>query len=415
MITINCFLLVFLLVYVFGSVADIVIDIVNAAHLRRNGMKTPPAFKGLVDDKKLIDINSYTVDNTKISVLKNLVSIIFFLVIIISGFLPWLTNAVSGFDYIIAGLLFFAALGVITSLIDLPFDYYNVFIIEEKYGFNTRTLRIWITDIIKSVIISVILGGILLSLILAMVEYCGNLWWLWAWMVFMIFQLLVTVIYPTVIAPIFNKFTPVEDKGLEKSIREMADREGIPVEEIFQMDAGKRSRHTNAYFTGLGKSKRIVLYDTLMKAHTNDEILAVLAHEMGHLKKGHIKKQLLLVTVTSLLIFYAAAWMLKWELIYISFGFTTTPTYAGLFLIAILWGPLGFFLSPVSMALSRKFERESDKYAWKVMNGAGPLVNALKKIALDNLSNLCPHPLYVKFNYSHPPITERISSLEALK
>ncbi|MFC1840145.1 M48 family metallopeptidase, partial [Thermodesulfobacteriota bacterium] len=278
-----------------------------------------------------------------------------------------------------------------------------------------RTLKIWITDIIKSAIISVILGGILLSVILAMIEYGGNLWWLWTWMVFMAFQLMVTIIYPTVIAPVFNKFTPVEDKELEKSIKEMADRENIPLAGMFQMDAGKRSRHTNAYFTGLGKSKRIVLYDTLINAHDNNEILAVLAHEMGHLKKGHIKKQLMLVTVTSLIAFYTVAWMLKWELIYTSFGFTATPAYAGLFLIAILLGPVGFFLSPVSLALSRKYERESDRYAWELMNDAGPLISALKKIALDNLSNLCPHPLYVKFNYSHPPITERISNLEALK
>lgn len=415
MITINAFLLTFLLIYVLGSVADVVLDIVNAVHLKKNGMRVPSAFKGLVDDAKLRNINSYTIDNTRISVLNNIISIIFLLAIIIYGFLPWLAEMVSGFNYIIAGLLFFAVLGIITSLIELPFELYHVFVIEEKYGFNTRTLKIWITDLIKSTIISAVLGGILLFVILAMIEYGGRLWWLWSWIIFMAFQLMVTVIYPTVIAPLFNKFTPVEDKELENSIREMAEKEKIPVTGIFQMDAEKRSRHTNAYFTGLGKNKRIVLYDTLINAHGNDEILAVLAHEMGHLKKGHIRKQLLLVTVVSLIAFYATAWMLKWELIYTSFGFTTSPAYAGLFLISILLGPIGFLFSPISLALSRKYERESDRYAWKIMKNAGPLIEALKKMALDNLSNLCPHSLYVKFNYSHPPITERISNLESMK
>jgi len=336
MITINSFLFAFLVIYVFGSVANIIIDIVNADHLRKKGMRAPPEFKGLVDDAKLSDINSYTADNTRISVVKSLISILFFLAIILYGFLPWLDSLFSDLNYIIAGLLFFAIPGVMTSLIDLPFDFYHVFVIEQKYGFNTRTVKIWTVDLIKSTIISIILGGILLSIILAIIKYGGHLWWLWAWMILLSFQLLVTVIYPTVIAPIFNKFVPIADKELENAIRELAEREGIPVTGIFQMDAGKRSRHTNAYFSGLGKNKRIVLYDTLIQAHDNDEILAVLAHEMGHLKKGHIKKQLMLVSIVSLIVFYTAGWMLKWELIYTSFGFTTTPAYAGLFLISIL-------------------------------------------------------------------------------
>ena len=415
MITINGFLITFLIIYIFGSFADIAMDIVNAVHLKKTGMKVPTVFKGIVNDRKLRDINSYTVDNTRVSVFKSLISVFFFLAVIIYGFLPWLSDMVSGFNNIISGLLFFTVLGIITSLIDLPFDLYTVFVVEEKYGFNTRTLKIWISDLIKAAIISVILGGILLSVVLVMIEYGGNLWWLWSWMIFMAFQLIVTVIYPTVIAPLFNRFTRIEDKELERSIREMAERENISLTGIFQMDAEKRSRHTNAYFTGLGKNKRIVLFDTLIKAHSNEEILAVLAHEIGHLKKGHIKKQLFLVTVVSLIAFYITAWMLKWEYIYTSFGFTETPAYAGLFLISMLLGPVGFLLSPFSLALSRKYERESDRYARKVMGKTGPLISALKKIALDNLSNLCPHPLYVKFNYSHPPITERISNLAALK
>ncbi len=414
MIVINSFLCTFLIVYIFGSVSDIAIDLINAFHLKKKGMVVPRAFKGHVEDTHLKKITSYTSDNTKIAVLKSVAGMLFFLAIILYGFLPWLANLVSGMNYVLAGLIFFGVPGVITSLIGLPFNYYSVFIIEEKYGFNTNDIKTWILDIVKSLIISLILGGILLSLLLVMIKVAGKFWWLWAWGIFLAFQLLMTIIYPTVIAPVFNKFTPIDDKELEEAIRVLAEREGISVSGIFQMDAGKRSRHTNAYFSGLGRSKRIVLYDTLIESHDSDEILAVLAHEIGHLKKGHIKKQLILMSVISLALFYIAAWMIDWDIMYKSFGFTAKPFYAGLFLISILWEPIGFFVSPAFMALSRKYERESDRFARDAINDAKPLINALRKMAVDNLSNLCPHPLYIKFNYSHPPISERIEYLESM-
>lgn len=414
MIIINSFLCAFLIVYIFGSVADITIDLINAFHLKKEGMVLPRAFKGHIEDSHLKKITSYTSDNTRIAVLKSIAGMLFFLAIILYGFLPWVADLVSDMNYVLAGLIFFAVPGIITSLIGLPFNYYSVFVIEEKYGFNTSDIKTWIIDIFKSLIISLVLGGVLLSLLLVMIKSAGKLWWLWAWGIFLAFQLLMTIIYPTIIAPIFNKFTSIDDSELEEAIRTLAEREGISVTGIFQMDAGKRSRHTNAYFSGLGKSKRIVLYDTLIESHDRDEILAVLAHEIGHLKKGHIKKQLILMSAISLVLFYIAAWMINWDIMYKSFGFSSTPFYAGLFLISILWEPAGFFISPAFMALSRKYERESDRFARDAMNDPKPLIKALRKMAVDNLSNLCPHPIYVKFNYSHPPITERIKHLESM-
>jgi STE24 endopeptidase len=241
----------------------------------------------------------------------------------------------------------------------------------------------------------------------------GKTWWIWAWAVFFSFQLLMTVLYPTFIAPLFNKFIPLEDSVLVGKIEELAEKEGINVGGIFLMDATKRSRHTNAYFSGLGRAKRIVLFDSLVQSHERDEIIAVLAHEMGHLKKNHIKKQIATIGLISIFLFYLASKMIHWEVMFTSFGFSVMPAYAGLFLVGVLWEPLGFFLSPIGMAVSRKYEREADNYCLKILKTADPLINALKKIAKDNLSNLRPHPLYVWFNYSHPPLLQRIERLAA--
>ena len=312
----------------------------------------------------------------------------------------------------LAGLIFFAIPGLIGAIVELPFEYYHIFVIEEKHGFNTRTLGTWALDLFKSLLISVILGTVLLSLLLMIIKYAGSSWWIWAWLIFFCFQVLMAVIYPTLIAPIFNKFTPLEDNELSGKIHRLAKSEGFTPKGVFQIDATKRNRHTNAYLSGIGKTKRIVLFDTLMEAHEDDEILAVLSHEMGHLRRNHIKKQLVIMGVSSIVLFYLASEMISWEAMYRAFGFSIMPTYAGLFLVAILWEAVGFFLSPMAMAISRRFEQEADRYALKIMKAGEPLVRALKKMARDNLANLRPHPLYVWLNYSHPPLLERIRALD---
>ena len=412
MVTINNFLSAYLLIYLISSVTDITIDLVNTAHLRRHGKVIPHGFEGIIDEEKLGKINDYTVDNTWLTVARTITGKIVFLFIILSGLLPRLSDILEGTNLILAGLVFFAVPSLAGALVSLPFDYYHIFRIEERYGFNTRTLKTWLSDLFKSLLITVILGSILLSLIILLVEHAGSAWWVWAWLIFFLFQVLISVLYPTIIAPIFNKFTPIQDNELDKSIRELADREGLDVKGIFQMDAARRSRHTNAYLSGLGKSKRIVLYDTLLESHKNDEILAVLAHEIGHLKKGHIRKQLIISSIVSFMLFFLASRMILWDFMYKSFGFSSTSVYVGLFLTAVIWEPVWFFLSPLSMAVSRKFEREADYHVSRVLKSTKPLVSALKKMALDNLANLSPHPVYVRFNYSHPPLPERIKYLE---
>jgi STE24 endopeptidase len=219
-------------------------------------------------------------------------------------------------------------------------------------------------------------------------------------------------LYPVLIAPLFNKFEPITNKELENNIATLMGKAGLAVKGVFQMDAGKRSRHTNAYFTGIGRTKRIVLFDTLLSSHGDEEILSVLAHETGHWMKKHIIKQLILVEIMSLIGLFIVAKLLNWQLIYQTFGFPEQIKYVGLFLVPVLLSPLGYFMRPVGSAISRKYEREADDVAIRLMGTAGPMKNALIKLSADNLANLVPHPIFSWFNYSHPPPVERIERLE---
>jgi len=388
MISFNTYLIAYICIYLTSFALYFAIERINVNYLKKYGQKAPVAFEGMIDEKELQKISRYTTDNIRFKLFQTSISKIIFLYIILSGILSWLAESLARMNFLIAGLIFFAVIGLIEVLMGLPFDYYHSFVIEDRYGFNTKTLKIWLSD-------------------------AGQNWWIWAWVIFLLFQLIMTILYPTVIAPLFNRFTSLEDSELKDGIKRLAKTEGIDIKGIYQMDATRRTRHTNAYFSGMGKAKRIVLFDSLIRSHGQDEILAILAHEIGHLKKNHIKKQLIVVSVVSLFLFFLASKLLTWEVMYNSFGFSNMSCYVGLFLVGILWEPATFFMSPIGMAISRKFEREADFYSLGIIKTAKPLSTALKKMAKENLSNLNPHPLYVFFNYSHPPLLERIEYLEA--
>jgi STE24 endopeptidase len=227
-----------------------------------------------------------------------------------------------------------------------------------------------------------------------------------------LFELLILWAYPVVIAPLFNKFEPIKDEGLKDKIVSLMERTGLRVKGVCQMDAGRRSKHTNAYFTGIGRTKRIVLFDTLLASHPEEEILSILAHEVGHWKKKHILKQLVVMEILSLIGLYLVARLLNWSLLYQTFGFGEPVAYVGLFLVGALISPLGYLMCPIGSAVSRKFEREADGVAVTLMETAKPMREALIRLAAENLANLVPHPLYAWFNYSHPPPVERISQLQ---
>jgi STE24 endopeptidase len=391
---------------------DMALDLLNVQHMKKRGGIVPEGFDNLLDLEKLKRMHEYSLAQSKLGMVESVTGRLIFLVVILSGSLPLFQRALDDFSFISGGLIFFGVLAFAAAMVGLPFEAYGIFSIEERFGFNTRTLRLWLWDLAKSFLLSAILGGALLSLVLLLLSYAGKNWWIGAWLVFFLFQILVLLLYPTVIAPLFNKFTPLENHPLGEKIRSLAESQGLTVRGIFQMDAGRRSRHTNAYLAGLGKGRRIVLFDTLLEAHQDQEILAVLAHEMGHLKKGHIWKQLWLTAAASAFFLFLASRLMGWQGMYESFGFVSERMYVGLLLVGLLWEAVSFFLIPAAMAFSRRYEREADRYAARLMGSTEPLVSALKKMVLDNLSNLSPHPLYVIFHYSHPPVLERIKHLQ---
>jgi STE24 endopeptidase len=414
MIQLNLLLFSFLGVFLLRSAAQVLLDRLNIAHLRKHGGSIPEVFQGTVDQEKLQKISAYTVDSARFGILTTLTDQALLLVLLLSGVLPWIQSLANpfGLGVVTGGLLFFALLSLPGFILDIPFSLYGNFVIEARHGFNTKTLRVWVVDLLKGLLLSALLGAPLLALLLFLIQSGGPLWWLWAWALVGLFELLILWLYPVLLAPLFNKFEPLANQDLVRKIADLLGKADLKAKGVFQMDASRRSRHTNAYFTGLGKSKRIVLYDTLLTSHTEEEILAVLAHEAGHWKKWHVPKQVIILEALSLLGFYGVAKILDVPLIYQTFGFSQPVAYVGLFLVTTLFSPLLYFAEPLGAVFSRRFEREADDYTLLLTRDPAPMVKALKRLASDNLSNLTPHPLYAWFYYSHPPLLERIRRLQ---
>jgi len=412
MLQFNGLLFAFLALIVLQAAVKWLLNRLNVDHLKRWGHKVPEALAKEIDAATLDRMTDYTVESSRLSSLENIADELLTLIILLAGFLPWLQVSVMRLQlpFVFSGLVFFGLLALLTAALALPFGYYRTFVLEKKYGFSTITLPLWLIDLLKGLVIAAILMGILLAALLALIHWAAATWWLWVWALFAAFQLLILWLYPVVIAPLFNKYEPLADQNLKEAIADLLGKSGLQAGEIYQMDAGKRSRHTNAYFTGWGKTKRIVLFDTLLASHTPEEILAVLAHEAGHWKGRHLAKQLLFRTVGSLFTLYLVYRLLSWPLLYRTFGFAEDVPWAGLGLLSLLGGPVFYFLSPCGAALSRRFEKEADDFTCR-LTGGRPMRNALIRLAKDNLANLFPHPLYAWFYYSHPPLLERIARL----
>lgn len=409
----NFISIVFGIVFLLQLAFAIGMEMLNRRHLVEKGSDIPESMKEYVDRDKLMRMNQYNLDTSNLHIIKKLTGDSLLLAAILFGLFPWVGGFFTSYSYVVAGLCFFLALGTISFALDLPFDYYATFILEEKYGFNRTDIKTWLLDNVKSIGISAVFAAIIIGPLLWSIQFSPDYWWLLGFVIVAAIQFFLIILYPVLIAPLFNKFEPLSDAELAEKIETLVRETGMRTEGIFRMDAGKRSTHSNAYFTGLGKTKRVVLFDTLIDTHTQDEILGVLAHELGHFKMNHVLKSYLLSLATTLILFYATYLVLNWPLMYETFHLNPVSNYVALVIVAIFWRKAGYFLRPVGAAISRRFERSADAFALRLLMNSAPLATALKKLAGHNLSNLNPHPFYVWFYYSHPPLRERVEYLES--
>jgi len=378
----------------------------------------PNEFSDVFDAQEYSKSQDYTRTGTRFGLLDDTVSLVVFLAFWWLGGFGWVDEFVRSVvteNAILQGLLFMAILYVGSTLISFPFELYDTFVIEEKFGFNKMTLGTFFGDKLKGLALAVVLGAPILALVLFLFDSFGSIAWLFGWLAVTGFSLLMVYLAPTYIMPLFNKFKPLEDGDLKAAIQEMSKKCDFPLTEVYEIDGSKRSTKANAFFTGLGKNKKIALYDTLIQNNGVGELVAVLAHEIGHFKKNHIIQSLVLSILQMGVLFFLLGRFLNNRGLFDAFSVTEVSVYGSLVFFTFLFEPLSKLLSVVMMILSRKNEFEADAYAAEVTGKPEDLVSGLKKLSKDNLANLTPHPFYVFLNYSHPPMLKRIAALNALR
>ena len=373
----------------------------------------PNAFKGYYSESEYARSQEYLTENTRFSYLTSGVDFLIILMVILSGLFNNVDLWIRGFGFspMVSGLLFFGVLFIIQDMISTPFSLYRTFIIEENYGFNKTTPKTYLLDKIKSYILLIIIGGPILSLILFFFNRFGDLAWLYAWIFLSAFLVLIQPLFTLFIAPMFNTFTPLEDGGLKDKINTFAEKVNIPISRIDVMDGSRRSSKSNAYFSGLGKNKRIALFDTLIENHSEDELLSIIAHEVGHYKKKHNIKGIIMGVLQTGIMFYLLSLFLNNEALFTAFKMENLSTYASLLFFSILYSPIELIMSFVGNAISRKHEFEADDFAKRSIGTGEYLIEGLKKLTVTNLGNLAPHALTVWLSYSHPPVLSRIKAL----
>lgn len=393
--------------------AQLWLERLNRRQVLVHAQVVPEAFTGIVDEPTYARTVQYTLAKGRLHQVELSYNTAVLMAVLFSGVLPWAFTQFAGgvglSAWAIAGFLFIT--GVVLSLPGLPLDWYAQFRLEERFGFNTTTQKLWWLDRLKGLLLGLVLGYPLLVLVLKLVEWTGRWWWLWAWGALLGFQLLMAVLAPVLILPLFNKFTPLPQGSLRERLLKLAERTRFRARSIQVMDGSKRSRHSNAFFTGFGRFRRIVLFDTLIQHLAEPELEAVLAHEIGHYKKKHIPKMLAASAMGSLAGFYLLALLARQGWFYRGFGFEPGSIVPALLLFGLLSGVATFWLSPLAHWWSRRYEYQADAFAARVMDEPRPLIGALRKLNEKNLSNLTPHPLYSSFYYSHPTLLEREEAL----
>lgn len=373
----------------------------------------PDEFLDVYEPEEYAHSQEYTREGTWFAIVEDSFDVIVFVAFWWLGGFAWLDELVRGFteDSILRGLLFIGVLYAAAQILAMPFEIYSTFVIEEKYGFNKMTWRTFVADLAKALLLSLLLGAPLLALVLFLFEFIGGLAWLYGWIAVTGFSLLMTYLAPQLILPLFNKFTPLGEGELKDSIRTMAETCEFPLTEVYEIDGSRRSTKANAFFTGLGRNKKIALFDTLIENHSVRELVAVLAHEIGHYKKGHITQALVLSVLQTGILFYMLGLFLNNRGLFDAFAVEETSIYGSLIFFALLFQPLSKLLGVGMMIFSRKNEYEADAYAADVTGHPEDLISGLKRLSKEHLANLTPHPLFVFMNYSHPPTLQRIKTL----
>lgn len=391
-------------------VLNLAADILNLKAMKK---EIPDDFESVYDEEDYRKSQEYTRERTKFGLFTTTFDMVLLFAFWFSGGFNWLDLIIRSLGYgdLVNGLLFIGIISVAKAIISLPFSLYSTFVIEEKYGFNNTSVATFFADLLKGLGLGVVIGLPVLAFVLWVFQTLGTWAWLYGWIAVTLFSLIMQYVAPMWIMPLFNKFEPLEDEELREMIMNYANRVNFSLTNIFVMDGSKRSSKSNAFFTGFGKHKRVALFDTLIEKHTKKELLLVLAHEIGHYKHKHIVKNMVISTVHTGVLFFLLGIFLNAPALFDAFYMQEMSVYAGLLFFGLLYTPVEMLLGLGMHWLSRKHEFEADAFAAKTTNDAEAMIQALKKLSKDNLSNLTPHPFYVFLHYSHPPVRERIQAL----
>ncbi len=406
----NSFALIILVALIGEYLLRLTTGILNA---RAFSPALPAEFAGVFDDAKYATAQRYNATRTRFGLFRGAFDLAVVLAFWFAGGFEWLDQVLRGLDRgpIATGLLYIGGLGLASTLLGLPFRIYSTFVIEARYGFNRTKAGTFVADLLKGSLLAIVLGGILLAIILGFFEWAGPLAWLWCWIAATAFTLAVQFVAPNWIMPLFNTFTPLEGGDLHDAILQYARAARFPLRGIFVVDGSRRSSKANAFFTGFGKHKRIGLFDTLVEQHTVPELVAVVAHEVGHYKKRHIWQGMALSIAHLGAMFWILSLFLEQEGLFAAFYVSDPSVYAGLLFFGLLFTPVELVLSVLVNLFSRRNEFEADRFAAETTGNGEPLISALKKLSADNLTNLTPHPFAVFLDYSHPPVLQRIAAL----
>jgi STE24 endopeptidase len=411
-----------LLMNVFGAVVlaallgAFVLDLIaRLLDLRALESDLPPEFRGVYDPAEYARSQAYSRARTRFHLVESAVGLAALLLFWFLGGFRWADQLVRGvgLSTVATGLLFIGLLALLSTLLALPFRIYSTFVVEERFGFNRTTPRTFAIDTLKGLVLSLALGGPILGLVLLFFERASSAAWIYCWIAASAFALLAQVIYPTWILPWFNKLEPLPDGELRTAILRYAERVGFPLAGVYVIDGSRRSTRSNAFFAGLGRRRRIALFDTLIARHPVPELVAVLAHEVGHYKRGHVPKMTALAVVHFGIVFYLMSLALTEPDLFRAFFVERPSVAAGLVFFSLLYTPIELVLSVALNALSRRHEYQADRFAAETTGDGASMIGALKRLAVDNLSNLTPHPMVVALEASHPPVVERIRALEA--